>query len=43
MIAAALASIALEDRYVPAALGLVPLRDLFGFAVWLTGAFGDTV
>ena len=22
---------------------LVPLRDLWGFAVWLAGAFGDTV
>ena len=43
MIAAALAAIALEDRYVPAALGLVPLRDLFGFAVWLAGGLGDTV
>ena len=22
---------------------LIPLRDLFGFAVWVAGIFGDTV
>ena len=43
MTAAALAAMVLKDRYVPASLWLVPLRDLLGFAVWVWGAFGTTV
>ncbi|MGD0499365.1 MAG: bacteriohopanetetrol glucosamine biosynthesis glycosyltransferase HpnI [Bryobacteraceae bacterium] len=43
MTAGALGGIVLQDRYVPGALWLVPFRDLFGFAVWLGGAFGDTI
>lgn len=43
MTAAALAGRFLDDRNVPRMLWLVPLRDLFGFAVWLAGAFGNTV
>jgi ceramide glucosyltransferase len=33
----------LKDRRVPRDLWLIPLRDVFGFAVWLAGAFGSTV
>lgn len=33
----------LKDRSVLSAFWLIPLRDLFGFAVWLAGAFGSTV
>lgn len=33
----------LEDRRVARDLWLIPLRDLFGFAVWVAGAFGSTV
>ena len=33
----------LGDRKVLRRLWWIPLRDLFGFAVWLAGAFGDTV
>ena len=33
----------LKDRGVARAFWLIPLRDLFGFAVWLAGAFGSTV
>ena len=30
-------------KYLPESLGFVPLRDLFGFAVWIGGAFGKTI
>ena len=33
----------LEDRQVARWFWLIPLRDLFGFAVWLAGAFGRHV
>ncbi len=33
----------LKDRASLLAAPLIPLRDLFGFAVWLAGLFGDTV
>ena len=33
----------LRDRNVLRRFWWIPLRDLFGFAVWLGGAFGDTV
>ena len=33
----------LGDRKVLRDFWLIPLRDLFGFAVWVTGIFGDTV
>jgi ceramide glucosyltransferase len=33
----------LKDRSVPALGWLIPLRDLFGFAVWLAGLLGDRV
>ncbi len=33
----------LGDRQVSRYWYLIPLRDLWGFAVWLAGAFGDTV
>ena len=33
----------LEDRRVAKDFWLMPLRDLFGFAVWLAGLFGHTV
>lgn len=33
----------LEDRKVAARFWLIPLRDLFGFAVWAAGAFGNRV
>lgn len=33
----------LKDRRVAAQFWLIPLRDLFGFAVWLVGIFGNDV
>ncbi len=33
----------LRDRYVTRRLWLVPVRDLFGCAVWLTGCWGSRV
>jgi ceramide glucosyltransferase len=33
----------LRDRKVLRDFWLIPLRDLFGFAVWAAGIFGDTV
>jgi ceramide glucosyltransferase len=33
----------LADRKVLRDFWLIPLRDLFGFAVWAAGIFGDTV
>jgi ceramide glucosyltransferase len=33
----------LKDRHSARGFWLIPLRDLFGFAVWLCGAFGSTV
>jgi ceramide glucosyltransferase len=33
----------LKDRGVVARFWLIPLRDLFGFAVWAAGAFGNRV
>jgi ceramide glucosyltransferase len=33
----------LKDRRASRDLWLIPLRDVFGFAVWLAGAFGSTV
>lgn len=33
----------LQDRSVLRRFWLIPLRDLFGFAVWVGGAFGNTV
>ena len=33
----------LGDRAVPRRFWLIPLRDLFGFAVWAAGAFGNRV
>ena len=33
----------LGDRKVLRDFWLIPLRDLFGFAVWVAGIFGDTV
>ena len=33
----------LDDRKVRRDFWLIPLRDLFGFAVWTAGIFGDTV
>jgi ceramide glucosyltransferase len=33
----------LKDRHAARGFWLIPLRDLFGFAVWLCGAFGSTV
>jgi len=33
----------LKDRNVAPNFWAIPLRDLFGFAVWLGGAFGSTV
>jgi ceramide glucosyltransferase len=34
---------ALQDRNTLRYFWMIPLRDLFGFAVWLAGLFGDTV
>ena len=33
----------LKDRHVAPYFWLIPVRDLFGFAVWLCGAFGHRV
>jgi ceramide glucosyltransferase len=33
----------LGDRKVRRDFWLIPFRDLFGFAVWAAGIFGDTV
>jgi len=33
----------LEDRVAARSSALIPVRDLFGFAIWLTGLFGATV
>ena len=33
----------LKDRRVASQFWLIPLRDLFGFAVWLVGVFGNDV
>jgi ceramide glucosyltransferase len=33
----------LKDRRVAPDLWLIPLRDLFGFAVWICGLFGRQV
>ena len=33
----------LQDRNVARDFWLIPFRDLFGFAVWITGIFGNTV
>ena len=33
----------LQDRKVLTRFWLIPLRDLFGFAVWVAGAFGNRV
>jgi ceramide glucosyltransferase len=37
------AAVILKDRNAARRFWLIPLRDLFGFAVWLCGAFGNTV
>jgi ceramide glucosyltransferase len=42
LMAGALAGAVLEDRY-RAGFWLMPLRDLFGFAVWIAGTAGNTV
>ena len=36
-------SVVLRDRAVLREAALIPLRDLWGFAVWVGGLFGDTV
>jgi ceramide glucosyltransferase len=33
----------LRDRHVIRNFWLIPFRDFFGFAVWLTGVFGNRV
>jgi len=33
----------LKDRHVVPNFWLIPIRDLFGFAVWMCGTFGDRV
>jgi hypothetical protein len=33
----------LQDRKVLRDFWLIPFRDLFGFAIWAGGIFGDTV
>ena len=43
MAAGILTAAALRDRRSLQAFWLMPLRDCFGFAVWLAGAFGRTV
>jgi ceramide glucosyltransferase len=43
MAAGIVTAAALRDRDSLGAFWLMPLRDLFGFAVWLAGAFGRTV
>ena len=41
--AGAMSAAVLKDRRASRDLWLIPLRDVFGFAVWLAGAFGSTV
>ena len=41
--AGAMSAAVLKDRRAARDLWLIPLRDLFGFAVWLAGAFGSKV
>ena len=36
-------AVVLQDRNTLRYFWMVPLRDLFGFAVWIAGLFGDTV
>jgi ceramide glucosyltransferase len=36
-------AVILKDRNVLRDFWLIPLRDLFGFAVWVGGLFGNTV
>ena len=36
-------AVVLQDRNTLRYFWMIPLRDLFGFAVWLAGLFGDTV
>jgi ceramide glucosyltransferase len=36
-------AVVLKDSQVKRWFWLMPLRDLFGFAIWLTGCFGNTV
>lgn len=36
-------AVVLRDRFVPSEVFLIPFRDLWGFAVWVGGLFGDTV
>jgi ceramide glucosyltransferase len=36
-------AVILRDRHVLRRAWAIPLRDLFGFAVWAGGVFGDTV
>ncbi|MBZ5724613.1 MAG: bacteriohopanetetrol glucosamine biosynthesis glycosyltransferase HpnI [Acidobacteriia bacterium] len=43
MAAGILAGVLLRDRHVARYFWLIPLRDLFGFAVWIAGALGSTV
>jgi ceramide glucosyltransferase len=43
LLAGALTAAALGDRASLRACWLMPVRDLFGFAVWLAGSFGRTV
>jgi ceramide glucosyltransferase len=39
----AAAGLVLKDRAAVARWWMIPLRDLFGFAVWVTASFGSTV
>jgi len=41
--AGACCAAALDDRQARRDLWLIPFRDLFGFAVWVAGAFGGSV
>ena len=43
MAAGAMSAAVLKDRRVARDLWAIPLRDLFGFAVWLAGGFGSRV
>jgi len=43
MVAGVMSGAVLGDRRVLRDLWLIPVRDLFGFAVWLAGIFGRTV
>ena len=43
IVAGVMSAAVLKDRRVSWDLWLIPLRDVFGFAVWLAGAFGSTV